>query len=840
MKITEFKKIAASTGTVSDIDWDMLVVKLKSPYVSGFTREQFMAMDKDAQTAEKEKSGGAVWGESIDGHRYKASIPYRCALSLDYDEAPADIVSKIENVLQDVEYVIYSTIKSTATAPRVRVIIPTDRLFDQDEHDALGRLICGRIGMQGADKSMLQNPRIMLYPAVLKGQDFIYKYNKKEFFKVDEWLSKYEDWRDISQRPLFDGEKLKIKKIKDDIAQEKATGVPMVLTDPRNKTGVVGAFCESYSISSAIKKFLPDVYEDCGDGRYTFIAGHSKKGVAVFDDMFAYSFHATDPAGYTMCNSYDLVRIHKFGNRDKDKEYSDINRMPSNVAMQAFAKADPIVARALQERMAKKYQVELSKEDRELAVRLGWHQLSCTDEGTAKRVAALVGQTVRYDRNSTKWYCYEDGQWQKQKDDRFLYQYISKVADMTIAAFVDTHTELSLDAQNYQKYAQSNRNKKAVIDELKSVLGINAEDFDADDNSFNVADGYMDINTGEYVEHHPDQLCIMKANAQVNGDIEPRCFQFLEEIFPDPEVYDYMHRLCGYMLGRNNKQKFIILYGELGNNGKSVFSTLLEKAFGSYCKTAITDSILTSRDDGDPERANPSIAMLRGCRVALMHETDYSRVIRSAAVKRLTSNTKIVARYLNENFVEFLPKFTCLLDVNHAPKLQDSGDDSMKKRVRIVPFLRHFTAEEADDSIEEAVQRGDQKWINSFLMWCIDGRQEYLKRGLDNYDGTKSLAESDLPAEMKKVMAEYYESSDDVGEYVLSCLDISHNPTDFVSVKSLYEDYTTWVTGTPRGSNAFSQQVKKRLQQLGVAQSTMRDSDGVQYRGYAGVAFLRK
>lgn len=840
MRISEFTGLNVRVGSIVQTDWEIMAQKLSVPYRSQYTYEQYMAMDKDAQAAEKEKSRGAIWGESVDGHRYKSSVPFRCALSLDYDEPEPDIVDRVANALTGVSYVIYSTIKSTAGAPRVRVIIPTDRLFNQDEHDALGRLVCGRIGMTGADKSMLQNFRMMLYPAVLAGQEFIYRYNPGPMLAVDEWLGKYADWNDVSQRPLFPGEKEKIKKVKTAITQARETGVPMTITDPRDKNGVVGAFCEAYPISKAIKTFLPDIYESGENGRYTYIQGHSRNGVAVFDDLMAYSFHATDPAGMQMVNAYDLVRIHKFGNRDKDKKYTDINRMPSNVAMQAFAKADPVVARALQERMAKQFDVELTQRERDLAVQLNWHLMPCTDEGTAKRVAALIGQTVRYDRNSGKWYQYTEGRWEKQLDDKFLYQYISKSADMTIAAYIDTGSDITADAQKYQAYAQSNRNKRAVIDELKSLLCINAEEFDADDNYMNLADGYMSIEDGTYVEHHPDQLCIMQANAQVNGEIEPRCFQFLEEIFPDHEVYDYMQRLCGYILGRNNKQKFIILYGELGNNGKSVFATLIEKTFGAYCKTAITDSILTSRDDGDPERANPSIAMLRGCRVALMHESDYSRIIRSSAVKRLTSNTKIVARYLNENFVEFLPKFTCLLDVNHTPKLQDAGDDSMKKRVRIIPFTRHFTAEEADDTIEQAVQRGDQGWLNAFMMWCIEGRKKYIEQGLDNYDGTKPVGTSNLPAEIKKCMAQYFEDSDDVGEYVLSCLDINHNEDACVPVKLLYEDYVKWVTGTPRGSNAFAQQIKKRLQALGVTQAVMRDDDGVQFRGYAGIALLRK
>ena len=38
------------------------------------------------------------------------------------------------------------------------------------------------------------------------------------------------------------------------------------------------------------------------------------------DGKFAYSNHATDPVSGILCNAFDLVRIHKFGDLDEDPE----------------------------------------------------------------------------------------------------------------------------------------------------------------------------------------------------------------------------------------------------------------------------------------------------------------------------------------------------------------------------------------------------------------------------------------------------------------------------------------------------------------------------------------
>ena len=102
--------------------------------------------------------------------------------------------------------------------------------------------------------------------------------------------------------------------------------------DPLTKTGVVGAFCRTYSIREAIEKFLPDVYEASAmEGRYDYIPADSSAGVTIIDEKFSYSFHATDPACGQLLNAFDVVRVHKFPDDDPKKSFN---------AMAEFAVSD--------------------------------------------------------------------------------------------------------------------------------------------------------------------------------------------------------------------------------------------------------------------------------------------------------------------------------------------------------------------------------------------------------------------------------------------------------------------------------------------------------------------
>ena len=61
------------------------------------------------------------------------------------------------------------------------------------------------------------------------------------------------------------------------------------------------------------------------DGRYDYIPADSSAGVVIYDDMFAYSHHATDPACGMLLNAFDLVRIHKFGDLDDKKSFTSMS-----------------------------------------------------------------------------------------------------------------------------------------------------------------------------------------------------------------------------------------------------------------------------------------------------------------------------------------------------------------------------------------------------------------------------------------------------------------------------------------------------------------------------------
>lgn len=314
--------------------------KLATPIRGAETLAQYNSMSKSQRDSLKDV-GGFIGGELMNGIRKAGYIIYRDFISLDFDAVPAgfttDFVQKAYAL--NINFCLYTTRNHKPEAPRFRLIVPTDRSMTADEYEPVARLLstCICPDMSWIDRTTFDISRIMYWPSCCSDSQYICNCNlEKPFLSVDGMLSYYKDWRNIAEWPLCPSEN------KNDLMPATKQ------KDPLEKIGVVGAFCRSYTISEAISKFLPDVYIPAGEGRYTYSKGSTTGGAVVYDNKYLYSHHATDPACDTLCNAFDLVRIHLFGTEDDSVTTQYVpTKLPSYKAMVAFARTDPVVAEAI-------------------------------------------------------------------------------------------------------------------------------------------------------------------------------------------------------------------------------------------------------------------------------------------------------------------------------------------------------------------------------------------------------------------------------------------------------------------------------------------------------------
>lgn len=310
--------------------WSELVSKLSEATRTAETYKQFIGASK-AEQAKIKDIGGFVGGFLTNGRRDKTNVLYRQLIALDIDFSHASFWWDFTNLF-DCAAVIHSTHKSCDTAPRHRLLIPLNREVSQEEYQAIARKIAGNLNIDLFDQSTFDVNRLMFWPSVSSDMEYYFEYQDGQFLDADTVLGWYENWHDTSEWPTSSDQ---TDTIQSAIKKQE---------DPEDKKGIVGVFCRTYDIHSAIETFLSEEYEPVGDGRYTYTKGTTAAGLITYEDKFAYSHHGTDPAGGRLCNAFDLVRIHKFGHLDTGREKTEQDKK-SYKAMEEFATKDSATRR---------------------------------------------------------------------------------------------------------------------------------------------------------------------------------------------------------------------------------------------------------------------------------------------------------------------------------------------------------------------------------------------------------------------------------------------------------------------------------------------------------------
>ena len=328
----------------TQITWGELVRKLSEPIRTSETLEHFLSLKRSEQDAIKDV-GGFVGGTLNGERRQNKTVVSRSTLTLDLDNIPDGETESVIEAVKKLGYAaaIYSTKKHRPEAPRLRIVMPLSAPVPKDEYEPIARKVAEYIGMSYCDPTTFEPARLMYWPTCCSDSDFVFRAFDAKLLDGANVLKAYgsnDEWKDASKWPVVPGLEKTLRNKMDKQA------------DPLAKEGLIGMFCRSYTIQEAMDKFLPGLYEptDNDENRYTYTGGSTTGGALVYDDKFLYSHHASDPCCNTLVNAFDLVRIHKFGDKDDDaKEGTPVNKLPSFIEMSNFVRSDDKIAAEIEQ-----------------------------------------------------------------------------------------------------------------------------------------------------------------------------------------------------------------------------------------------------------------------------------------------------------------------------------------------------------------------------------------------------------------------------------------------------------------------------------------------------------
>ena len=141
--------------------------------------------------------------------------------------------------------------------------------------------------------------------------------------------------------------------------------------------------------------------------------------------------------------------------------------------------------------------------------------------------------------------------------------------------------------------------------------------------------------------------------------------------------------------------------------------------------------------------------MLRGARLVTATETEEGRQWAESRIKQLTGGDRVSARFMRQDFFEFIPQFKLFIAGNHRPGLR-SVDEAMRRRVNLIPFAVTIPAEERDSELTEKLKA---EWPG-ILAWIVEGCLEWQTEGLA------------APGAVTAATAEYLESEDAIAAWI--------------------------------------------------------------------------
>jgi len=740
------------------LSWGELVARLSNPTITQETLEEYQAMSV-ADKGRAKDVGGFVGGHLKEGRRKNGNVRSRSLVALDADSPVEDFMDLLD-ISVDYAYVLYSTHSHTTEKPKYRMIIPTNRAMAPDEYEPVARYLADQLGMENFDDTTYQDSRLMYWPSHARGADFVFRLNDEEFLDVDEVLGTYADWKDSSLWPQSLNHGVRQKR------EAKKQG------DPLDKPGLVGAFCKIYDIEAAIAEFLSDIYvEGSIPGRYTYVHGSTANGLVIYDDKFAYSHHGTDPVGDTLVNSYDLVRIHQFGDLDLDaKEGTPTNKLPSSKAMNAWVRDLDSVSKLLVDESIGDFDDDFETAEG-VEDKRDW--IKPDERGEMEINSYLLAQQILrevpiwYDGFEFLRYDASKGIWIGSAED-YLKSYIStkKLNQLTKIR----HLNETLVAIKALAYSQDTFEESDIS---KIVLANGVYDFK--ENSFTTSfSPELHARSSHPIEYDGGATC-------------PAFEGFLEETLGAENV-DFVFEWFGYNFYREyNIQKMLFIHGK-GGTGKSTIINVLRAMLGADNYAAVTLQYLMQ------ER----FAKIGLYRKVANFDTDAKPqyLADGATLKMLTGEDTIHADRKNKEPITFYNYAKLTFAMNELPPMRDFSG-GLKRRMLILEMNKVLT--------KDIKEKYPLITIMAELPGIFNRAMEGLRRALGRRDFV-------LSASMKESVEKWERGNDVVALFIEDeCILGEDKRSAVTSVYTAYRQYCLDSGYKPLARNSFN----SRMEELG-------------------------
>ncbi len=260
---------------------------------------------------------------------------------------------------------------------------------------------------------------------------------------------------------------------------------------------------------------------------------------------------------------------------------------------------------------------------------------------------------------------------------------------------------------------------------------IDRKEFDKDENIIHLANGLLDIRTGNVSPETPEYYSRIKLPVVYDPEARAPLFEkTLREIMPEEEkAQDIMEEFAAVLWRTAKLQKGFMWVGN-GRNGKSTLLYVLEALIGprNYSSIAVQDLQLN--------RFKP--AELDGKLVNIYSDISATEIKATGIIKSIISGDAITVEKKNRDPFTFRPFSKLFYSANQLPEVLDSSD-AWFRRWKITEFTQEFEKEKCDPDLP--VKLTTPQELSGILNLVIKTLKELIARGKfahdDDIDATR-------------------------------------------------------------------------------------------------------
>lgn len=199
---------------------------------------------------------------------------------------------------------------------------------------------------------------------------------------------------------------------------------------------------------------------------------------------------------------------------------------------------------------------------------------------------------------------------------------------------------------------------------------------------WNFINGTLELDTGIFREHRPEDLCSIQMDYPYKGNYKcPTWEKFIESVMAGSEIdMEVLQLMAGYVLFNDcSLEKIFVLTGS-GSNGKTRFTMMMEEIFGFDNCTSLRPIETTQQFESI--HLQHSVLNIAGEINANLSKCE-------ERLKQIASGETISGCYKGKDRVTFVPRCKLIFATNGEPTSSDTSN-GLARRLQIVHFPVSF------------------------------------------------------------------------------------------------------------------------------------------------------